>query len=344
MPKVKVVVSFILVIFLASYSLLVLSAFKEGTPRALNDNPIIKKFIDQMVTKDKFDRKELITLFDKIKTHSVIIDKLNRPAEAWPWHRYRKIFLKQKRIDQGVEFWDENEALLKQAEKKFGVDAQVIVGILGVETRFGRRTGDYRVVDALTTIAVDYPRRSKYFKRELRHVLLLAKEEKIDPLSFIGSYAGAMGKAQFMPSSYRHYAVDFSGDGRRDLINNTADAIGSIASYLAKHGWKLGQPVTARASVSGDKYNKYVAKGMKPKVKMADIGKFGVKTDATFSAKAKASLIELEQKDGDKAFNEYWLGMNNFYAITRYNHSNLYAMAVYQLSEEIKAKRVARSN
>ncbi|MDH5256470.1 MAG: lytic murein transglycosylase B [Gammaproteobacteria bacterium] len=311
------------------------SAATLASERSLNKNPIIIEFIDQMVKKDKFDRKELVALFDEVKTHPEIIEKLDRPAEAWPWHRYRNIFLKQERIDQGVQFWNENEALLAKAEKELGVDAKVIVGILGVETRYGRKAGNYRVVDALTTIVVDYPRRSKYFKKELRHVLLLAREEKISPLEFKGSYAGAMGKAQFMPSSYRNFAIDFDNDGRRDLIENTSDAVGSIASYLKKHGWKLNQPVTARATVSGEKYKKYVAKGMKPKVKVADINKYAVKTNAIISADEKASLIELEQKEN----NEYWLGLSNFYAITRYNHSNLYAMAVFQLSEEIKAKR-----
>jgi len=324
------------VLIMCSYSSLVFAS-----KNTLNDNPIINEFIDQMVKNDKFDRSKLVTMFDEVKVRPEIIDKMNRPAESWPWYRYRNIFLKQKRIDQGVEFWNENEELLKKAEKELGVDAQVIVGILGVETRYGRHSGGYRVVDALTTIVVDYPRRSKYFKRELRHVLLLAREEKVDPLAFMGSYAGAMGKAQFMPSSYRSYAIDFDKDGHRDLIGNTADAIGSIASYLKKHGWKSGEPITARATVlaeTGDKdkkYKKFVKKGMKPKVKIADIGKYGVRTKANFPSAAKASLIELEQKE----FNEYWLGLNNFYAITRYNHSNLYAMAVFQLSEEIKAKR-----
>ena len=324
-------------ILLLTLSLLLGSNAVFAKNDSLNDNPIIKDFIDQMVKKDKFDRKTLVAMFDEIKVLPEIIDKMNRPAEAWPWHRYRNIFLKQKRIDQGVAFWNENEALLAKAEKKFGVSAQIIVGILGVETRFGIISPGYRVVDALTTIVVDYPRRSKYFKKELRHVLLLAREEKVDPLQFMGSYAGAMGKAQFMPSSYRSYAIDFDGDGRRDLIGNTADAVGSIAAYLKKHGWKAGQQVTVRASVSGDEFGKYVKKGMKPKVKLADLSKYGVKANAKINLdkSAKASLIQLEQKENM----EYWLGLNNFYAITRYNHSNLYAMAVYQLSEEIKAKR-----
>ncbi len=334
----------IVLIVVLFYSNASYSTTKAGDElsRDLNRNPIIQNFIEQMVTKHKFDRKALVAMFDKVKTHPIIIDKLNRPAESWPWYRYRKIFLKPLRIAQGVEFWEENEALLKKAESEFGVDAQVIVGILGVETRYGRRTGDFRVVDALTTITVDYPRRSKYFKKELMQLLLLAREEKIDPLSFTGSYAGAMGKAQFMPSSYRHYAVDFDKDGHRDLIDNTADAIGSVASYLSRHGYQLGQAIAERAEVTDNNYKKYLAKGMKPKVKIADIGNFGVKTRAILPASAKASLIELEQKaDGEQA-KEYWLGMSNFYAITRYNHSNLYAMAVFQLSEEIKTKRKMR--
>lgn len=303
--------------------------------KSLNDNPIIVKFIDQMVKKDKFNHKKLISLFDDVKTYPEIIEKMKRPAEAWPWHRYRKIFLKDQRIAQGVEFWNENEALLAKAEKEFGVSAQVIVGILGVETRFGRRMGDFRVIDALTTITVDYPKRSRYFKKELRQLLLLAREEKVDPVSYTGSYAGAMGKAQFMPSSYRHYAVDFNKDGYRDLITNTADAIGSIAAYLNKHGWKKGQPVVTRANVNGVKYQQFLRKGMKPKIKLSNLAQYGVTTDLVFSPDAKVSLVELEQVDSK----EYWLGLANFYAITRYNHSNLYAMAVHQLSVAIKDKR-----
>lgn len=320
---------------LLAFTVLLSSSAIFANEKSLTENPIISKFIDQMVKKDKFDRKELIALFDGVKTYPEIIEKMKRPAEAWPWHRYRKIFIKDKRIEQGVEFWNEHEALLIKAEKEFGVSAQVIVGILGVETRFGRRTGNFRVIDALTTITVDYPRRSRYFKKELRQLLLLAREEKIDPVSFLGSYAGAMGKAQFMPSSYRHYAVDFNRDGRRDLIGNTADAIGSIASYLSEHGWKSGQPVTARANIAGSKYRKFLSKGMKPKVKLSNLKQYDITTDLVFSPDAKVSLIELEQKDTK----EYWLGLTNFYAITRYNHSNLYAMAVHQLSEAIKDKR-----
>jgi len=299
----------------------------------VTNNPIMKKFTDKMVKKHGFKREDIETVLSDAKVLPVIIEKMTRPAEAWPWHRYRKIFLKQERMNQGLEFWLQNEAILNAAEKKYGVPPEIILGILGVETKYGRIKGGFRVIDALVTIGIDYPKRSKYFMKELEQVFLLSREEKFDPLALEGSYAGAMGMAQFMPSSYRHYAVDFDDDGVRDLSNNISDAVGSIASYLKRHGWTAGEPITTRAKVSGDKYSKFVKKGMKPKVKISDIAKYNVTAEDKFPANSKASLIELEQEDGM----EYWLGMSNFYAITRYNHSNLYAMAVFQLSEEIKA-------
>ena len=298
----------------------------------VTSNPIIIKFMDNMVKEHGFKREEVEAVLTQAKVLPIIIEKMSRPAEAWPWHRYRKIFLKEKRINQGVEFWRENTAILEAAEKKYGVPEEIILAILGVETRFGRIKGGFRVVDALVTIGVDYPKRSKYFLKELAQVFILSKEENFDPLALEGSYAGAMGMAQFMPSSYRHFAVDFDGDGVRDLLNNKADAVGSIASYLSRHNWKAGDPIATRATVSDKSHQKFVKKGMKPKVKIADIGKYGVTAADNYPGELKASLIELEQEDGM----EYWLGMGNFYAITRYNHSNLYAMAVYQLSEEIK--------
>lgn len=298
----------------------------------VTSNPIMIKFMDKMVKKHGFKREEIETVLSDAKVLPVIIEKMTRPAEAWPWHRYRKIFLKQKRINQGVEFWLQNEAILNAAEKKYGVPPEIILGILGVETRFGRIKGGFRVVDALVTIGIDYPKRSKYFMKELEHVFLLSREEKFDPLALEGSYAGAMGMAQFMPSSYRNFAVDFDNDGVRDLSNNNSDAVGSIASYLQRHGWTAGEPITTRAKVSGDKYPKFVKKGMKPKVKLKDIAKYNVVAEKEFPGNLKASLIELEQEEGM----DYWLGLGNFYAITRYNHSNLYAMAVFQLAEEIK--------
>jgi len=299
------------------------------------NDPIIQDFINMMVKKHDFKRDELKKTMTDAKRLPEIIEKMSRPAEGMPWHRYRNIFLKQKRIDQGVEFWKANSDILEKAEKKYGVPVEIILGILGVETRFGRIKGGFRVIDSLSTIVIDYPKRSKYFKKELEQAFLLSREEKFDLLALEGSYAGAMGMAQFMPSSYRHYAVDFDGDGIRDLLNNPADAVGSIASYLQRHGWKAGQPITTRANVSGKKYQKFVKKGMKPKVKISEIASYNVSAKEKYAGELKASLIELEQENG----NEYWLGMGNFYAITRYNHSNLYAMAVFQLSEEIKKQK-----
>ncbi len=295
-------------------------------------HPVMTQFMDKMVDKHGFERETVKSILSEAKILPVIIEKMTRPAEAFPWHRYRNIFLKQKRVDQGVAFWRENAIIIDEIEKKYGVPAEIIVAILGVETRYGRITGGFRVIDSLTTISVDYPKRSKYFNKELEQIFLLAREEKFDLLALEGSYAGAMGMAQFMPSSYRHYAVDGDGDGTRDLFNNTADAAASIANYLKEHGWKRDAPIATRAKVSGSEYKAFVKKGMKPKVNLKDIADYQVTAEEAYSGHLKASLIELEQS-GNK---EYWLGLGNFYAITRYNHSNLYAMAVFQLSEEIK--------
>lgn len=295
-------------------------------------HPVMTKFIDKMVTKHGFEREVIISTLSEVKILPVIIEKMTRPAEAFPWHRYRNIFLKPDRIEQGVSFWQENADDLTAAEKKYGVPAEIIVAILGVETKYGRITGGFRLIDALTTISVDYPKRSKYFNKELEQAFLLAREEKFDLLSLEGSYAGAMGMAQFMPSSYRHYAVDGDGDGIRDLLNNKVDAINSIANYLKRHKWQAGEPIATRAQVSGEKYKKFVKKGMKPKVQLSNIADFSVTAEKEYPGSLKASLIELEQVEGM----EYWLGLGNFYSITRYNHSNLYAMAVFQLSQEIK--------
>jgi len=325
------------ILFIAGFLLLnaIPSFANVANQKNVLDNPIIASFINDMVKKHQFDRQALNSMFSTVKLMPEIIEKMTRPAESLPWHRYKNIFLKDKRIDQGIQFWNENTERLQQAEKKFGVPAQIIVAILGVETRYGRITGGYRLIDSLSTIVIDYPKRRSFFKKELEQLLLLAREESFDPLSLTGSYAGAMGKPQFIASSYRHYAIDFDGDGVRDLLNNTADAIGSIASYLSRHGWQRGNPVTIPATVSNDSYKRFLKKGMKPKVALNKIDSYGVSVKSLPKKSLNASLVELEQESG----NEYWLGLPNFYAITRYNHSNLYAMAVFQLSEAVKLKR-----
>ncbi len=292
----------------------------------------VQKFITLLSEKHQLDRAKLEAIFSKIEPQQEIIDAMNTPAEAKPWHKYRPIFVTDSRAADGVKFYQENRQALEKAQEKYGVDATVIAAIIGVESRYGQHKGKHRVIDALATLGFDYPRRGKFFRKELEQFLLLAEEESFDPLSIKGSYAGAMGKPQFIASSYRAYAVDFDNDGVRDLINNPADAIGSVASYLARHGWVRGQFVAIPAkSNSAHKPSK---KPQKPKLTIAEWQQQGTQPKAPVDQSLKASLVSLKTTNG----NEYWLGSKNFYAITRYNHSPLYAMAVFQLSEAIKQK------
>ena len=295
----------------------------------------VKVFIDKMADKHGFDRKKLTTLFTQVELKQKIIDAISRPAEGKPWFQYRPIFVTRTRINEGVDFWNENQKLLEQAEEKYGVPPEIVVAIIGVETRYGRHKGGYRVMDSLSTLAFEYPKRAKFFRSELEQYLLLAREEGLDPMSIKGSYAGAMGKAQFISSSYRNYAVDFDGDGKRDLWNNTADAIGSVANYFKRHKWQAGGDVIAPAIVGGDHIKALVGKGIKPHSTVADLRQRGVTAKTKLDSGALGALIELQTQAG----HEYWLGLNNFYVITRYNHSELYAMAVYQLGQAIMKQR-----
>lgn len=261
-----------------------------------------------------------------------VLDAISRPAEAKPWHAYRPIFLTEPRIAKGVDFWKAERAALGRAEDIYGVPPEIIVAIIGVETLYGERVGRIRVLDSLVTLGFRYPRRSDFFLSELRHFLLLARDEGLDPLVVKGSYAGAMGVPQFISSSYRNYAVDFNGDGRKDLISSTVDAIGSVANYLNRHGWQRGGEIAVAAEIDGDDYNELLALGTKPKLTMTELSRRGVRALGEVDAVSRAALIELEQKNGT----ELWLVLDNFYAITRYNHSELYAMAVTQLAWKIR--------
>ncbi|WP_455376482.1 lytic murein transglycosylase B [Kaarinaea lacus] len=295
----------------------------------------VNEFIDRMVKEHNFNRDDLVKTFKKVKTNPKIIEAITRPAEAKPWYQYRPIFLTSDRIRQGVKFWRKHAEHLQRAYEVYGVAPEMIVAIIGVETKYGKYKGKYPVMNALTTLAFDYPKRASFFEKELEEFLLLAREEKVDPMKLKGSYAGAMGKPQFIASSYRHYAVDFNGDGKRDILNSTVDAIGSVANYFAEHNWYKDEPVTELAKVSGDKYKEIVEKGIKPSITLDKVLDAGVSIDAKHSSALETALIELELKDGK----EYWVAFNNFYAITRYNHSELYAMAAYQLAQEIKRFR-----
>jgi membrane-bound lytic murein transglycosylase B len=290
----------------------------------------VKTFISMMVDKHNYDRETLTDWFRKAVKQEETIKSLDKPAESMPWHRYRKIFMTEKRINQGIEFWRENKETLERAEATYGVPPEMITAIIGVETFYGKYKGKFPVFDTLVTIAFDYPKRASFFKKELEQYLLLIREEALDAHTLKGSYAGALGKPQFISSSYRHYAVDFDGDGKRDLLNNTADAIGSVANYFKQHGWNNDDPVAVTASYKSNK--KFSEYAMKPEHSVSELSKHGIFPSQPVVTSALASPIQLEQAN----HMEYWLGLHNFYVITRYNHSNLYAMAAYQLSQSIK--------
>jgi membrane-bound lytic murein transglycosylase B len=220
---------------------------------------------------------------------------------------------------------------LKQAQERYGVPPHIITAIIGVETQYGKNTGSYAVIEALRTLAFGYPRRSKFFRSELEQYLLMAREEELEPLTPKGSYAGAMGMPQFMPSSFRKYAVDFDDNGKRDLWNSPADVIGSVGNYLMRHGWKAGEPVAFKLDQRPSGIPPGNRRGQKPNISMSKFSKSGATLPAEVSAMEKAALLEYKQKNK----RDYWLGLHNFYVITRYNHSNLYAMAVYQLAQAI---------
>ncbi|MBT8438577.1 MAG: lytic murein transglycosylase B [Gammaproteobacteria bacterium] len=241
------------------------------TAVANNDASLAEKekqdFILEMSQKHGFDQQFLTKTLDQAKVKQSILDAISRPAEkTLTWSQYRNIFIKPKRIEGGVQFWKENEADLNKAYQQYGVPPEIITAIIGVETLYGKHTGGYRVLDALTTLGFHYPPRSKFFRKELLQFLLLTREEKVDPTEPTGSYAGAMGKPQFIPSSYRHYAIDFDNDGKRDIWNNNTDVIGSVASYFSRHGWRRDRPVTVPASNVDNHHNEMVKAGMKPSI------------------------------------------------------------------------------
>lgn len=296
----------------------------------------VKKFIDEMVTEEGFSRQELERIFRQASRKQSIIDAISRPAEkVLTWKEYQDIFLTRKRVSRGTQFLMENYEALLAAKEKYGVPPVVIAAIIGVETMYGRITGSYRVIDALSTLAFDYPPRSAFFRSELKHFLMLAREEGKSPLEPLGSYAGAMGYGQFIPSSYRHYAVDFDGDGLRDIWQNPSDAIGSVANYLAEHGWREGEQVAHQVTVPMELESAF-GSTLKPSVTLGELTPT-VLDGTTIAEETLVSPIRLEGKRGS----EFWVGLNNFYVITRYNHSKLYAMAVFQLSEQLRNPQLA---
>ena len=298
------------------------------------DRDDVQSFLMEMNSAHGFSQEQLNELFSQVKISGTVLKAISRPAEKLVWHKYRDIFIRKERIRAGIKFFKKHKNTLERAEKEFGVPAEIIVAIIGVETFYGKNKGRYRVLDSLATLAFDYPKRSKFFRSELEHYLLLTREQDIDPLTLKGSYAGAMGIPQFIASSYRNYAIDFDGDGRADIWNNPDDAIGSVANYFNQHDWLSGQAITAHATAMNDEYRNIASEVLKSGLPYSELVKAGIESKQKIASDEKVLLIELELPDRL----ELWIGLHNFYVITRYNHSVLYAMAIYQLSSRIKSE------
>lgn len=293
----------------------------------------VKQFMDMMVSRHDYDRRTLARVLHEAKSQDSILEAIARPAEKTKsWWEYRAIFLTPERIRAGADFWREHEAELKRISAETGVPCEILVGIIGVESYFGRITGRYRVLDALATLAFDYPPRSKFFRRELEEFLLLVREEHMDADEATGSYAGAMGAPQFMPSSFRAYAVDSSDDGKRDIWTNWSDVIGSIANYFVRHGWQRNGDIVSRATL-GTMWDGETGQenALSPVDTVSSLSHKGVMFVTDQPIDNEGQLLVLEGVDGD----EYWVGFHNFFVITKYNRSIMYALAVHQLGQEI---------
>ncbi|MBL8381490.1 MAG: lytic murein transglycosylase B [Burkholderiales bacterium] len=325
---------------------------KRGTPgapaAAARDDPSrredVRAFIDEMARRHGFVPGELETLFSRVRLSPAVIDLITPPASprARSWLAYRARFLDPARVDGGVALWNRFAADLRRAETQYGVPAEIIVAIIGVETVYGRNSGNWRVIDALATLAFDYPKRAPFFRGELENFLLFVREHDLDVFSVRGSYAGAIGIPQFMPSSWRRWAVDFDGDGRVDLRESFVDAIGSVGSFLHAHGWVAGAPVAFPATVAGDDYRELALRDILPSIPIGDLARRGVTSTglerAGLPPDTPAALIDLMTPDRPS---EYWIGLTNFYVITRYNRSSFYAMSVFELAQAIRARRAA---
>lgn len=305
------------------------------------DRPEIAEFIDAMVSKYDYDRATLTDIFIDAEIKDSILELISKPAEKTKtWAEYRPIFMTRERIDAGAAFWRENRSALETVSERTGVPIEIIVGIIGVETYFGRITGGHRVIDALTTLAFEYPPRSRFFRGELENFLLLVREEGMPAGAAIGSYAGAMGRPQFMPSSYRAFAVDSSGDGKRDIWNNWADVAGSIANYFVKHGWTPGEEIVSQATLGHDWHGPAPDNSLQADDTVGSLSGKGVMFATDLPVESACHLVALQGAAGD----EYWVGFHNFFVITRYNRSVMYALVVHQLGQEIALEIAAHDS
>ena len=300
----------------------------------------VRAFTDELVARHGFDRDAVTATLALARHEASVIRLITPPARKGvrSWQNYRARFLDRSRIDGGVAFWNEHEVELERASKQFGVPPEIIVAIIGVETVYGRHTGNYETLSALSTLAFDYPPRADLFRRELEALFLLAREQGRAPTDYYGSYAGAIGYPQFLPSSVRAYAVDFDGNGHIDFDSDPVDAIGSVANYLHMHGWQPGAAIAERAQLAADTdAAALVAAGIEPVLEPDALLQAGVKPLHGDSAAGTATLVDLETPG---AATEYWLGYRNFYVITRYNRSSFYAMSVFELAEALSQRRL----
>lgn len=303
-----------------------------------SQDPAVIEFAQDLAARHGFDAGGLLTDFARIQPNNRVLQLIKPPATPLQrsWERYRQRFLNERRIEGGLVFWRENATQLAKARAMYGVPEEIIVAIIGVETEYGRNMGGFGVLEALATLAFNYPPRAEFFRSELEQFLLLSRENKLSPLSIKGSYAGAIGIPQFMPGSQRRYAVDFDGDERIDLRNSVDDAIGSVARFLEQHGWLAEQPVAIPAQSDAPPDSALIESGLRPRLKVSELREKGIRSLA--DPLATVALIDLPSVG---APTEYWLGFENFYVITRYNRSSFYAMAVFQLAEEIRARQCA---
>jgi membrane-bound lytic murein transglycosylase B len=316
---------------------LLLSAPRPATAQTLDPKRAdIAEFITEIAQRHGFEPAALEQTFAAVESRPPILQAIARPAEkTLTWDVYRSKFLTDRRIDRGVQVYREQQAHLEQAQRTSGVPADIMLGIVGVETLYGEITGRHRVIDALATLAFDYPPRAKFFRGELEQFLLMAREEKLDPLSPLGSYAGAMGIPQFMPTSFRNWAVDGDADGTRDLWGDWADVFASVGNYLKVHGWRAGEPVMVAADVEGANLDNLEMGKLALAETVGSLRARGIKFETTLAADAPATLVALTVPFG----REYRVGFTNFYALTRYNRSQLYASAVNDLAEAIGVAR-----
>jgi membrane-bound lytic murein transglycosylase B len=297
-------------------------------------SPEVESFIQDMVRKHQFKAAALRRVFAKVEQNSTVINAISTPMTARPWHEFRSRYVDEARINGGVRFWREHAATLARARREYGVPEEIIVATIGAETLYGRNTGGFGVLEALSMLAFHYPPRAELFRSELEQYLLLAREGRFDAAKMKGSYAGAIGIPQFLPSSYRRFAVDFNGDGKRDLVKSTADAIGSVANYYRSHGWRAGETIAVPAEVGPGGARALLEMGVKPQLKISELKRRGVSPAAPVDDDAEAALFVVETESGQL----YWLALNNFHVITRYNRSINYALAVTELARELRMR------